>query len=102
MEDMPVNSPVGSNSLPIQPIPGSVLFDQEVARRNGLRGRGNILSGCGELDGSVLLGGFERGCVVGISAEDEGVGLLVSFLSFRFLPTPPVPARHIPSTLTCR
>jgi hypothetical protein len=38
------------------------------------------VTGCRELDEYVLLGGFERGSVVGVSAEDEDVGMLVSSL----------------------
>lgn len=67
-----------SSHFILDPIPGSVLLDREIARRDGLKQMGNILTGCKELDDSTLLGGFERGCVVGISAEDEGIGLLVS------------------------
>jgi hypothetical protein len=37
------------------------------------------------LDDYVLLGGFERGSVVGVSAEEEEVGMVVSFVFFGFL-----------------
>lgn len=43
-----------------------------------MRQLGPCRSGCGELDDHVLLsGGFERGSVVGVSAEDDGMGLAV-------------------------
>lgn len=50
-----------------------------------MRGLGPCRSGCEDLDNYVLLaGGFERGSVVGISAEDEdGVGVMVSFAEER-------------------
>lgn len=46
-----------------------------------MRSLGPCPSGCGDLDGYVLLGGLERGSVVGISAEEEdAVGVTVSLL----------------------
>lgn len=77
MGDEAPNSQASSHFV-LDPVPGSVLLEQEVARRDGLRQRGNLMTGCQELDESVLSGGFERGCVVGLSAEDEEIGLLVS------------------------
>lgn len=67
-----------SSHFPLEPVSGATLFDQEKRRKDGLKKRGNCLTGCRELDHEVLLGGFERGCVVGISAEEEEVGLVVS------------------------
>lgn len=67
--------------LSIQPLPASLLLDQELARKASLSARGNLRTGCSELDDYVLLGGFERGSVVGVSAEEEEVALLVSFVS---------------------
>ncbi len=43
------------------------------------------MTGCSELDDYLLLGGFERGSVVGVSAEEEEMGLLVSFYSSHLL-----------------
>jgi hypothetical protein len=66
---------------PIEPpLPASLLLDQDLARKEALAGKGNLLTGCGELDDYVLLGGFERGAVVGVSVEEEEVGMLVSFV----------------------
>lgn len=63
----------------VEPLPASLLLDQEVARKETLRRKGNVTTGCSELDDYVLLGGFERGSVVGVSAEEEELGLSVSF-----------------------
>lgn len=67
-----------SSHYPLEPVAGIVLFDQEVRRRDALR---PCAIGCRELDESVLLGGgLERGCVVGVSAEEGGaddIGLVM-------------------------
>jgi len=68
-----------SSHFPLEPVTGATLFHQGVSRRNALTERGRCLTGCKELDDAVLLGGFERGCVVGVSAEDDEVGLLVGY-----------------------
>lgn len=81
-----------SSHFPIQPLPASLLVDREVARKEWLAatnggggGTGNLVmtTGCRGLDEYVLLGGLERGSVVGVSAEGEDgedeVGLLVGF-----------------------
>ncbi|KAK0633200.1 hypothetical protein B0T14DRAFT_575048 [Immersiella caudata] len=59
------------------PLPASVLLDRELSHKSSLRRKGNILTGCPELDEYVLLGGFERGSVVGISSEDEEFALRI-------------------------
>ncbi|KAK8024092.1 hypothetical protein PG993_012158 [Apiospora rasikravindrae] len=67
-----------SSHFPLEPISGSTLYDVEVARREQLHRRGTLATGCGEIDGQVLGGrGFERGSVVGISAEHMDTGLLI-------------------------
>lgn len=43
----------------------------ENGRRNELQHPTHYKSGCDEVDNNILLGGFERGTVVGISSEDE-------------------------------
>ncbi|KAG6050536.1 hypothetical protein E4U39_003812 [Claviceps sp. Clav50 group G5] len=70
-------TPSGHRSpTPLPPLPAHILAAREVRRRNALRERGPCRSGCGDLDTHVLRGGgFERGCVVGVSAEEEGVGM---------------------------
>ncbi|KAI3393635.1 hypothetical protein diail_3862 [Diaporthe ilicicola] len=78
MDEAPPQPSQASSHFPLEPVSGATLFEQEVRRRNALARRGKCLTGCRELDDEVLLGGFERGCVVGVSAEEEKVGLLVS------------------------
>ena len=68
-----------------KPLPASLLLDQELARRESLSANGNLMTGCSELDDYLLLGGFERGSVVGVSAEEEEMGLLVSFFPSHLL-----------------
>ncbi|KAH7634452.1 hypothetical protein B0T09DRAFT_252633 [Sordaria sp. MPI-SDFR-AT-0083] len=78
----------------LQPIPASTLLPQDprISRLRGHDRNGLLFStGCRELDSHVLLGGgatgaaaaagarfeggFEPGCVVGISSEEETIGL---------------------------
>lgn len=67
-----------SSHFPLEPISASVLAENEKRRRDALKKLGAMKTGCKELDGHVLLGGFEMGCVVGLSAEEEDrVGVLV-------------------------
>lgn len=70
----------------VAPVSGDVLFDLEVKRRNELGRKGNVSTGCSEVDDMVLMdGGLERGCVVGVSAEEMDFGILVSwFFNFFF------------------
>lgn len=71
-------SPSLPHHFPAAPISGTTLFEAEVKRRDALwdHGRGNLTTGCREIDEAVLAGGgFERGCVVGVSCEEEDVGL---------------------------
>ncbi|KAL2132028.1 hypothetical protein VTI74DRAFT_4287 [Chaetomium olivicolor] len=71
--------PSQANShFPIEPLPASSLLDQEVARKAHLARKGNLTTGCKDLDEYVLLGGFERGSVVGVSAEEEEVGVAIA------------------------
>ncbi|KAI1092801.1 hypothetical protein F5B19DRAFT_183872 [Rostrohypoxylon terebratum] len=62
---------------PLEPVSGATLFELETTRREGLRHRGALKTGAAEIDQSVLLGGFERGQVVGVSAEEGEFGMLV-------------------------
>ena len=62
------------------PIPASDLLAIEEKQRLLFSVRGERIStGCGEIDDYMLRGGFERGIVVGISAE-AAAGRLVSRL----------------------
>ena len=75
--DLPTSSQASSH-FPLEPVSAGILADNEVQRRNEARAFGLVRSGCDELDGYVFLGGLERGGVVGLSAEEESFGLLVS------------------------
>lgn len=79
MEPPPLLPPSQASShFPLEPISASVLAEAERKRRDALGELGRCSTGCAELDDHVLLGGgFERGCVVGLSAEEEDVGVLV-------------------------
>ncbi|KAH6604115.1 hypothetical protein Trco_007561 [Trichoderma cornu-damae] len=63
------------------PVSASALASVEKQRRDLVRSLGPCRSGCEDLDEYVLLGGgFERGSVVGISAEEEdAVGVTLGF-----------------------
>ncbi|RFU80873.1 hypothetical protein TARUN_1349 [Trichoderma arundinaceum] len=66
---LPSNPPDPSRP---KPVSASALASIEKRRRELVRSLGPCRSGCGDLDDYVLLGGgFERGSVVGISAEEE-------------------------------
>lgn len=67
---------------PLQPLSAALLLDHELARRGSLSRKGNLTTGSAELDEHVLLGGFQRGSVVGISAEEDEMGLSVRFFYF--------------------
>ncbi|TLD07169.1 hypothetical protein PgNI_10597 [Pyricularia grisea] len=75
--EAPPDASQASSHFHLDPVSGQVLFRREAARRDLLRERGNYLSGCRELDAEALSGGFERGCVVGVSSELEDFGLLL-------------------------
>ncbi|RTE74447.1 hypothetical protein BHE90_011101 [Fusarium euwallaceae] len=66
-----------SSHFTLDPIPASVLADKEARRRDAAAVQlGYCMTGCAVLDDDVLLlGGFERGSVVGVSAEDEEMGV---------------------------
>lgn len=66
-----------SSHFSLGPISGLTLFELELARRERLSSWGTLRTGCSEVDENVLVQGFERGVVVGISAEEIDMGLLV-------------------------
>ncbi|KAI0419025.1 hypothetical protein F5X98DRAFT_373170 [Xylaria grammica] len=62
----------------LTPVSGATLFSREIERRERLHRRGVVPTGCSEIDDTLLLGGgFERGCVVGVSAEEVDFGILL-------------------------
>ncbi|TDZ21167.1 Aurofusarin biosynthesis cluster protein S [Colletotrichum orbiculare MAFF 240422] len=67
-----------SNFARFEPIAGDVLLRRETKRRDALLRRGPVRSGCRDVDEYVLMGGFERGSVVGLSAESEEMGLKIA------------------------
>lgn len=79
-DDPPPASQASSHFPFLEPVSGDILYGLEVKRRQDLRRRGRVRTGCREIDDAVLKGGFDRGSVVGVSAEDGDVGLLVSIL----------------------
>lgn len=67
-----------SSHYPLEPVSADILAGNEKKRRDRTRLLGPCRTGCAEVDEYVLLGGMERGCVVGVSAEEEDLGVLVS------------------------
>ena len=67
----------GSSHFPVEPVSAATLFEMETNRRKDLQARGHLLTGCEEIDQMALCGGLERGTVIGISAEEGEMGLLV-------------------------
>lgn len=65
-----------SSHAPLEAISGFTILHTELERRATLRPP--CATGCREIDEATLvIGGFERGCVVGISAEEDDVALVV-------------------------
>ncbi|KAJ4320531.1 hypothetical protein N0V84_005818 [Fusarium piperis] len=75
MEELSLAASQASSHFSLDPIPASVLADKEARRRDAVVELGYCMTGCTVLDDEVLLGGFERGSVVGVSAEDEEMGV---------------------------
>ncbi|XEV03846.1 hypothetical protein FSHL1_009133 [Fusarium sambucinum] len=68
--------PSQANShFPLEPIPASVLAEKEAHRRDAVALLGSCKTGCVVVDEDVLLGGFDRASIVGVSAEDEELGV---------------------------
>ncbi|KAI1141133.1 hypothetical protein F5Y05DRAFT_299947 [Hypoxylon sp. FL0543] len=77
-ESGPAPASQTSSHFPLlEPVSGATLFELESARRERVRRWGWLRTGCDEIDIKTLLGGFERGEVVGVSAEEAEFGLLV-------------------------
>src|SRR4051794_22760693 len=71
-------NPTPSIPIPIpSALPASTLLSDELQSHHSLHAKGTFLTGCSELDSTILLGGLSRGSVAGISAEDEDVALRV-------------------------
>lgn len=76
---VPALASQASSHFPLEPLSASVLADKEAKRRDAATALGACRTGCSDLDDYVLLGGFERGSVVGLSAEDEEMSVKVRF-----------------------
>jgi hypothetical protein len=76
--DSPQQPPSQASSHPrLEPVSASVLAQNEADRRDAVSRLGACMTGCAIVDEDVLLGGFERASVVGVSAEDEELGVQV-------------------------
>ncbi|OAR02803.1 hypothetical protein LLEC1_00209 [Akanthomyces lecanii] len=65
-------------SLQPGPVCASTLASEETSLQDRLAKLQLVQYGCAELDGAVLLGGLQRGSVVGVSADNaDGFGLLM-------------------------
>ncbi|CAG7563350.1 unnamed protein product [Fusarium equiseti] len=64
-----------SSHFLVDPISASILAEKEAHRRNAAVLLRTCKTGCLVVDDDVLLGGFERASIVGISAEDEDLGV---------------------------
>lgn len=108
VDQQPPAASQASSHFPLEPTSGATLFKQEACRRDHHTSQGNLFSmGCHELDLQVLCsGGFEKGCVVGISAEeaqDEGnMGLVMALqvLARRFMTAEEKPTAMVITTLS--
>ncbi|KAL7947172.1 hypothetical protein V8C42DRAFT_316919 [Trichoderma barbatum] len=67
----PVHNPQPPDASRPKPVSAAALAAIEKRRRDLVRSLGPCPSGCKDLDNYVLLGGLERGSVVGLSAEEE-------------------------------
>lgn len=77
MDTLQPPPPQASSHPPLEPVSASVLAQNEADRRDAVSRLGTCKTGCAIVDEDVLLGGFERASVVGVSAEDEEIGVQV-------------------------
>jgi hypothetical protein len=83
------------HDLELEPVSAAVLASLEHERRERVAGKGRCGVGCAEIDERVLLGGLERGAVVGVSSEEEEFGVLV-----RSFPSAGWVCSHVPSRVS--
>lgn len=76
-------------ALEVTPVSAGVLASLEHERREIVRRKNLCTVGCVEVDEQVLLGGLERGVVVGLSSQMAGseadFGILVGPVALSFL-----------------
>ncbi|KAM0193954.1 hypothetical protein ACHAPA_000279 [Fusarium lateritium] len=75
MDSPQPRSSQASSHSGLEPVSASILAQNEADRRDAVSRLGACKTGCGIVDEDVLLGGFERASVVGVSAEDEELGV---------------------------
>ena len=75
---LPPPSQASGSHFTLEPVPATVVAENETRRRDGNQQLSHCRSGCADIDDYVLLGGLERGSVVGVSAEKEEFGVTVS------------------------
>jgi hypothetical protein len=86
MESVRPSAPEASNSrVVLEPVPATIVVENETRRRDENQRLGSCRSGCAEVDEYVLVGGLERGSVVGVSAEREEFGFTVGDLLKSFI-----------------
>lgn len=79
MDEIPLPISQASSHLALEPVVASAVLNGERERRISNQKLGACRTGCDDIDGYVLMGGLERGAVVGLSSEREDeFGLVVS------------------------
>ncbi|OHF03249.1 hypothetical protein CORC01_01633 [Colletotrichum orchidophilum] len=77
-DEVPPGASQASSHFPLEPVSAAVLCSRETKRRDAAVASGSVRVGSREVDEGVLVGGLERGSVVGLSSESELMGLLIS------------------------
>lgn len=79
MDEIPLPISQASSHLALEPVVASAVLNGERERRISNQKLGACRTGCDDIDDYVLMGGLERGAVVGLSSEREDeFGLVVS------------------------
>lgn len=78
-DDEPPFPSQASSHFTLEPVSASTVAENETRRRDANQRLGACCCGCSEVDDYTLLGGVERGSIVGVSSEEESFGLTVSF-----------------------
>ncbi|CAH0017726.1 unnamed protein product [Clonostachys rhizophaga] len=84
MDEIPLPISQASSHLALEPVVASAVLSSERERRVSSQKLGACRTGCDDIDDYVLLGGLERGSVVGLSSEREdefGLVLAVQILA---------------------
>ncbi|CAG9995792.1 unnamed protein product [Clonostachys byssicola] len=84
MDEIPLPISQASSHLALEPVVASTVLNGERERRISNQKLGACRTGCDDIDDHVLMGGLERGSVVGLSSEREdefGLVLAVQILA---------------------